>query len=102
VTGDGIQVTMVDMGDRFRIICADIELIKQPHEMPKLPVARIMYRHKPNFEIGTAAWCYAGGAHHSIVSTALTRYDIAMFAKLTGSELITIGDDTRIEDLLRL
>ena len=102
VTGDGIQVTMVDMGDRFRIICADIELVKQPHEMPKLPVARIMYRHKPNFEIGTAAWCYAGGAHHSIVSTALTRDDIAMFAKLTGSELITIGDDTRREDLLRL
>ena len=102
VTGDGIQVTMVDMGDRFRIICADIELVKQPHEMPKLPVARIMYRHKPNFEIGTAAWCYVGGAHHSIVSTALTRDDIAMFAKLTGSELITIGDDTRKEDLLRL
>lgn len=102
VTGDGIQVTMVDMGDRFRIICADIELVKQPYPMPKLPVARIMYRHKPNFEIGTAAWCYAGGAHHSVVSTALTREDIAMFAKLTGSELITIGDDTRKEDLLRM
>ena len=91
VTGDGIQVTMVDMGDRFRIICADIELVKQPKPMPKLPVARIMYRHKPNFAIGTAAWCYAGGAHHSVVSTALTRDDIAMFARLTGTELVTIG-----------
>ena len=102
VTGDGIQVTMVDMGDRFRIICADIELVKQPYPMPKLPVARIMYRHKPNFELGTAAWCYAGGAHHSIVSTALTREDIAMFARLTDSELITIGNDTRREDLSHL
>ncbi len=99
VTGDGIQVTMVDMGDRFRIICADIELVKQPEVMPKLPVARIMYRHKPNFQIGTAAWCYAGGAHHSVVSTALTRQDIAMFARLTGTELITIGDDTTEADL---
>lgn len=99
VTGEGIQVTMVDMGDRFRIICADIELVKQPYPMPKLPVARIMYRHKPNFEIGTAAWCYAGGAHHSVVSTALTREDIAMFAKLTNSELITIGDDTKLSQL---
>ena len=99
VTGEGIQVTMVDMGDRFRIICADIELVKQPYPMPKLPVARIMYRHKPNFEIGTAAWCYAGGAHHSVVSTALTRDDIAMFAKLTNSELITIGDDTKLSQL---
>lgn len=99
VTGDGIQVTLIDLGDHFRIICADIELVKQPEPMPKLPVARIMYRHKPNFAIGTAAWCYAGGAHHSVVSTALTREDIAMFARLTGTELITIGDDTTEADL---
>ena len=99
VTGDGIQVTLIDLGDHFRIICADIELVKQPQPMPKLPVARIMYRHKPNFEIGTAAWCYAGGAHHSVVSTALDRRDIEMFARLTGTELITIGDDTTEADL---
>ena len=99
VTGDGIQTTLIDLGDHFRIICADIELVRQPKPMPKLPVARIMYRHKPNFEIGTAAWCYAGGAHHSVVSTALTRSDIAMFARLTGTELITIGDDTTEDDL---
>jgi len=98
-TGDGIQVTLIDLGDHFRIICADIELVKQPKPMPKLPVARIMYRHKPNFEIGTAAWCYAGGAHHSVVSTALTREDITLFAKLTGTELICIGDDTSQDDL---
>lgn len=67
--------------------------------MPNLPVAQIMYRHKPNFEIGTAAWCYAGGAHHSVVSTALTRDDIAMFARLTGTELVVIGDDTTKADL---
>ena len=99
ITGDGIQVTLVDMGDHFRIICADIELVKQPKPMPKLPVARIMYKHKPNFQIGTAAWCYAGGAHHSVVSTSLTRNDIAMFARLTGTELICIGDDTTEADL---
>lgn len=102
VQGDGIQVTMVDMGDHFRIICADIELVKQPKPMPKLPVARIMYRHKPNFAIGTAGWCYAGGAHHSVVSTALTREDIALFAKLTGTEFIAIGDDTTAADLDKL
>ncbi len=99
VTGDGIQVTLIDLGDHFRIICADIELVAQPEPMPNLPVARIMYRHKPDYAIGTAAWCYAGGAHHSVVSTALTRKDIAMFARLTGTELITIGDDTTEADL---
>ena len=102
VTGDGIQCTLIDLGDHFRIICADIELVKQPQSMPKLPVARIMYRHKPNFEIGTAAWCYAGGAHHSVVSTALKREDIALFAKLTGTELVTIGDDTTEADLAKM
>ena len=99
VEGDGIQVTMVDMGTHFRVICADIELVKQPKPMPKLPVARIMYRHKPNFNIGTAFWCYAGGAHHSVVSTALTRKDIALFAKLLGLEFIAFGDDTTEADL---
>ena len=102
VTGDGIQCTLIDLGDHFRIICADIELVEQPQPMPKLPVARIMYRHKPNFEIGTAAWCYAGGAHHSVVSTALKREDIALFAKLTGTELVTIGDDTTEADLAKM
>ncbi len=100
--GDGIQVTMVDMGTHFRLICADIELVKQPQPMPKLPVARIMYRHKPNFQIGTAAWCYAGGAHHSVVSNVLTREDIALFAKLTGTEVIFIGDETTEADLAQM
>ena len=102
VEGDGIQVTLVDMGDHFRIICAEIELVKQPKPMPKLPVARIMYRHKPNFNIGTEAWCLAGGAHHSVVSTALTTDDIALFARLTGTELITITDKTTEADLQKL
>ena len=102
VTGDAIQVTMVDLGDHFRIICADIELVEQPYPMPKLPVARIMYRHKPDFATGTAAWCYAGGAHHSVVSNELTRSDIAMFARLTGTEFVAIGEDTKPEDVYRL
>ena len=99
VTGDGIQVTMVDMGTHFRIICADIELVEEPLPMPNLPVARIMYRHKPDFEVGTAAWCYAGGAHHSVVSTALTKHDIAMFAQLTDTELIIIDENTSPDDI---
>lgn len=93
VEGDGIQVTMSDLGDHFRLICADVTLVKPPQEMPHLPVARIMYRHKPDFATGTSAWLEAGGGHHSVVSTALTREDIALFARLTRTELVTIGDD---------
>ncbi len=91
IQGKGIAVSMVDMGDRFRLICADIELVKQPEPMPELPVARVMWKILPDFSTGAEKWIYAGGAHHAVVSTALTREDIALFAKLTNTEVIFIG-----------
>jgi len=90
IAGRGIQVSIVDMGDRFRLICADIELVKQPEPMPKLPVARVMWKILPTFANGSARWIEAGGAHHAVVSTALTIDDIRLFAKLTNTELIVI------------
>lgn len=91
ISGDAVAVSMVDMGDRFRLICAKIELVKQPEPMPKLPVARLMWKILPDFETGAAEWIYAGGAHHAVISTALDTEDIKLLAKLTGTELITIG-----------
>lgn len=91
IQGKGIAVSMVDMGTHFRLICADIELIKQPEEMPKLPVARVMWKILPDFASGAEKWIYAGGAHHAVVSTALTKEDIELFAKLTNTEVIFIG-----------
>ncbi len=91
VEGKGIAVSMVDMGDRFRLICADIELVKQPEPMPKLPVARVMWKILPDFATGAEKWIYAGGAHHAVVSTALTPADIELFAKLTDTEVVFIG-----------
>ena len=99
VEGDAVAVCMVDMGNRFRLICAKIELVKQPKPMPKLPVARIMWKLKPNHAIGAAAWIYAGGAHHTVVSTALTVDDIRLFAKLTDTELVVIDENTDISKL---
>lgn len=94
ISGDGVAVCMVDMGNRFRLICADITLIEQPMPMPKLPVARLMWKLKPDFKTGAAAWIYAGGAHHAVVSTALTAEDIRLFAKLTNTELVVVDDKT--------
>lgn len=96
ITGEGIAVSMIDMGDRFRLVCAEITLIKQPQPMPKLPVARVMWKLKPDFATGTAAWIYAGGAHHAVVSTALTVEDIRLFAKMTNTELVVIDDKTEL------
>lgn len=96
ITGEGIAVSMIDMGDRFRLVCAEITLVKQPEPMPKLPVARVMWKLKPDFATGSAAWIYAGGAHHAVVSTALTADDIRLFAKLTDTELVVINDKTEL------
>lgn len=94
VSGEGIAVSMIDMGNRFRLVCAEISLVKQPKPMPKLPVARLMWEIKPDFKTGAAAWIYAGGAHHAVVSTALTKEDIRLFAKMTDTELVVIDGKT--------
>jgi len=67
--------------------------------MPNLPVARLMWKLKPDFKTGAKAWIYAGGAHHAVVSTALSVDDIRIFAKFTDTELIVIDNDTNIREL---
>ena len=96
IEGDAIAVSMVDMGTHFRLICAKIKLIKQPEPMPELPVARLMWQILPDFKTGAAAWIYAGGAHHAVVSTALTPEDIRLFAELTDTEIIVIDENTKL------
>jgi len=99
VEGDAVAVCMIDLGNRFRLICASIELVKQPKPMPKLPVARIMWKLKPNHKAGAAAWIYAGGAHHTVVSSAITVDDVRLFAKLTDTELVVIDENTDLNKL---
>ena len=96
ISGKGIAVSIIDMGDRFRLVCADINLISQPEPMPKLPVARLMWTLEPDFRTGAAAWIYAGGAHHAVVSTALTADDIRLYAKLTDTEVVFINSKTEL------
>ena len=96
IEGNAVAVSMVDMGTHFRLVCAKIKLVKQTRPMPKLPVARIMWTLVPDFKTGAAAWIYAGGAHHAVVSTALNTDDIKLFASLTDTELVIIDENTRI------
>lgn len=90
VTGDGWQISMLDDGREFRLVSMAIELVKQPKPMPHLPVARVMWRIKPDFKTGVKAWLENGAGHHSVVTTALSKEDIALFAKLTSTPLTVI------------
>jgi L-arabinose isomerase len=98
IEGAAVAVSLVDMGTRFRLICAEIDLQKRPKPMPKLPVASLLWKLRPDFATGAAAWIYAGGAHHAVVSTALRVQDIRRFAKFTGTEFVAIDGGTVLSE----
>lgn len=94
--GPAVLVTIIDMGDRFRIIANDVICQKQLHDMPKLPVAGVLWKPLPSLTTSAEAWMYAGGAHHSVISYALTAEEIRDFAEMMGIEFIHIGAETEI------
>ena len=93
--GPGVTATIVDLGNRFRLIVNDVECIK-PKPLPKLPVASALWIPQPNFEIGAAAWILAGGTHHSCFSYDITPEYWDDFAIMTGIEMVHINKDTTI------
>lgn len=96
--GSAIHVSLVDMGNRFRIVVHDAEVVAPDEPMPKLPVARALWIPQPDLKIGVAAWIYAGGAHHTGFSQALTWEHIADFADIAGIECVHINKDTTLYD----
>ena len=99
--GPAVVASVVDMGSRFRMIVNEIDVVTPKQEFPKLPVARTLWRPKPNLKVAAAAWIYAGAAHHTGFSQALTIEHMADFAEMAGIELVRIDAETRIPQLRR-
>lgn len=97
-TGKGIVVTLVDMGDRLRMICNDVECKEQVNDMPKLPVAGVLWKPLPCLQTSAEAWIYAGGAHHSVLSYSLTADNMRDFAEIMGIEFVHINENTKINE----
>lgn len=95
--GPAINVSLVDMGTRFRLIVNEVEAVEHP-DLPKLPVARAVWECKPDFKTAVAAWIYAGGAHHTVYSYAVRSELIEDFAAIAGAELVVIDSDTRLRE----
>jgi L-arabinose isomerase len=93
-----VVVAMLDLGDRFRLLVNEIDTISPPQALPKLPVARALWKPKPDFATATEAWLAAGGPHHTVFSAALDAEVIADFAEIAGIELLRIDEHTRIRD----
>ena len=93
--GAGVTATIVDMGNRFRLIVNDVECIKSK-PLPKLPVASALWIPQPDFEIGAGAWILAGGTHHSCFSYDLSAEYLEDYAEIAGIEMLHINKDTTI------
>ncbi|RIJ50588.1 L-arabinose isomerase [Maribellus luteus] len=98
-TGDALNVTMIDMGNRFRLIANTLEVIEPLGKMPKLPVASAFWKPAPNLADGAAAWIYAGGTHHSVFTLALTPDFIETFAEYADVEYVIIDKNTKVPEL---
>lgn len=97
-SGSAVVASLVDMGNRFRLIVNEIDVIQPEQALPKLPVARAVWLPKPSLKVAAAAWIYAGGAHHTGFSQALRLEHLADFAEMAGVELIVIDGDTKLRE----
>lgn len=93
-SGSALNASLVDLGNRFRLIVNEVEAVEPPHPLPKLPVARALWRPLPDMNTGCAAWIYAGGAHHTCYSQNLSTECLTDFAEMAGIECVTIDRRT--------
>jgi L-arabinose isomerase len=94
--GPGLNASMIDLGNRFRLLANEVEVVPPDKPLPRLPVARAVWMPKPDLSTSAAAWIYAGGAHHNGFSQAVTTEMIEDFAGMAGVELMVIDADTRL------
>jgi len=94
--GPALNAALMDFGNRFRLLINEVDVVVPEHDMPKLPVARAVWKCRPNFEDACAAWIYAGGAHHTGFSQAVTTEMLEDFAAMAGIETVVIDADTKL------
>ena len=94
--GTGIATTIVDMGNRFRMIVNQVDCVKPEADLPKLPVARAFWTPQPDLKTAAHAWILAGGTHHTAFSYSLTREYLEDYAEISGIEMLLIDNETTI------
>jgi L-arabinose isomerase len=97
--GPALNASVIDMGNRFRLIVNEVEAVEPQHELPHLPVARVLWKPYPDMKTGCAAWILAGGAHHTCYSQNLTAEHLQDFADMAGIECVLIDKHTRLNQL---
>lgn len=94
--GPAINASLMDFGNRFRLLVNEVEAVEPQHDLPKLPVARVLWKPLPDMKTGCAAWILAGGAHHTCYSQNLNAQHLEDFADIAGIEYVKIGKETNL------
>ena len=100
-SGPALNASVVDLGDRFRMIVNDVTTEPTPEPLPKLPVACAYWKPQPDLKTAAAAWIHAGGSHHTGFSRALTSEHLEDYADMTGTEFVLIDEDTKLRPFRR-
>jgi L-arabinose isomerase len=98
--GPAVLIGLLDLGDRFRLVLNEVELVEPPEDLPRLPVARALWRPKPDFATAAEAWLRAGGPHHTVLCRAIGTEAFSDLAEMAGIELLVIDDRTRVRDFV--
>jgi L-arabinose isomerase len=99
--GPGVVLGINDMGDRFRFVANEVEVVAPDEPLPNLPVARAVWLPAPDLRTSTEAWITAGGPHHTVLTMALTTEHLWDLSEMLRNELVIIDGDTRMRDFTR-
>ncbi len=97
--GPAVNVAMIDLGTRFRLLLNEVDAVAPDEPLPKLPVARALWSPRPDLKTAATAWIYAGGPHHTVFSQALGSEPIEDFAEMAGIECVKIAESTQVRDI---
>ncbi|WP_127534179.1 L-arabinose isomerase [Paenibacillus kobensis] len=96
-SGTAVNASLVDLGSRFRLIINEVEAVQPEAELPKLPVARVLWKPAPSLAESAEAWIYAGGAHHTVLSYVITTEQLADWAEMANVECVVIDQTTNVQ-----
>src|SRR3954447_10444658 len=92
----GVVIGMADVGSRFRLVANEMEVVEPDEPLPRLPVARAVWKPAPDLRTSTEGWLLAGGPHHTVLTKAIGMQELEQLADMLGTELLTIDDETRL------
>ncbi|MBW7461102.1 L-arabinose isomerase, partial [Paenibacillus sepulcri] len=93
-SGQALNASIIDLGNRFRLIINVVDAVQPDHDMPKLPVARVLWKPQPSLSESAEAWIHAGGAHHTVFSYEVTVEQLVDWAEMAGIEYVIIDNST--------